>query len=112
VHPEYFVTYEIFQSQPRCGTQEDWGQVAAVRSYIMGGRLTFIAELMVILNRAARLDRNNLMRIVEEQNVLDLAALSSRSTIPRGMNGFLALGAATSSWVLRDPRSSSSVPST
>jgi len=95
IHPEDFVTYGILQSQPRCGTQEDWGQVAAMLSHMMGGRLTFIAELMVILNRAPRLDKNNPMRIVEEQNVLYLVALErSLSPVPRGMDAFFALGAA------------------
>jgi len=43
VHSEDFVTYGILQSQPHRGTQEDWGQVAAVLSHMMGGRLAFIA---------------------------------------------------------------------
>jgi len=94
IHPKDFVTYRILQSYPRHGTKEDWGQVAAVLSHMMGGRLTFIAELMVILNRAARLDRNHPMSIVKEQNVLDLVALErSRSTVPRGVGVLLALGA-------------------
>jgi len=38
VHPEDFVTYRILQTQPRRGSQCEWGEVAGVLAHMVGGQ--------------------------------------------------------------------------
>jgi len=89
VHPADFVTYGILQAQPRRGTRSDWGQLAEVLDNMLGGRQTVVADLMVIVLRMIRLDRDGPMREAEEQNVLDyLLEDQTRSNVPRGVDAF------------------------
>jgi len=82
VHPEDFVTFGILQEQPQRGTIRDWGEVVTVLAHMIGGRRTLVNELVVIANRIQRLDRNNPMRAVEEQTLIDvLSRKRRRSTV-------------------------------
>jgi len=38
VHPEDFITFGVFQAQPRRGSQHEWGDVAGVLAHMAGGR--------------------------------------------------------------------------
>jgi len=67
VHPEDFVTFGILQEQPRHGSCCEWGEVAGVLSHMIGGRRTLVNELLTIITRIDRLDRNHPMRVTEEQ---------------------------------------------
>jgi len=67
VHPEDFVTFGILQEQPRHGSCREWGEVAGVLSHMICGRRPLVNELVLIINRIDRLDRDDPMRVTEEQ---------------------------------------------
>jgi len=60
------VTYGILQEQPHRGSHREWGEVAGVLSHMIGGRQSFITELITIINRIQRLNRTDPMRATEE----------------------------------------------
>jgi len=86
--------FAILQEQPRRGIIRDWDEVAAVLAHMIGGRRTLVNELVVIANRIQRLYRNNPMRAVEEQTLIDvLMRERRRSTVPLGEASFPQLEA-------------------
>jgi len=89
VHPEYFVTFGILQEQPRRGSCREWGEVAGVLSHMIGGRQSLVNELIIIINRIQRLDRDNPMRKTEEQALVAvLLRERCRSAVPLGDGAF------------------------
>jgi len=94
VHPEDFVTFGILQEQPRRGSHREWGEVAGVLSLMMGGRQSLVTELIKIVNRIQRLDRNDPMRATEEQALVEvLLRERHRSRVPLGEGAFPKLAA-------------------
>jgi len=94
VHPEDFVMFGILQEQPRLGSCREWGQVAGVLSHMIRGRQSLINELVVIVNRIQRLDREDPMRVTEERALVDvLLRERRRSAVPLGEGAFPHLAA-------------------
>jgi len=42
------VTFGILQELPRRGSYRKWGEVVGVLSHMIGGRQSFVTELMII----------------------------------------------------------------
>jgi len=78
VHPEDFWTYGILQTQPRRGSQCEWGEVAGVLAHMVGGRLLLANQLLLIINRIQRLDPDDPMRAVEEGALVALVMRERR----------------------------------
>jgi len=94
VHPEDFVTFGILQEQPRRGSCREWGEVAGVLSHMIGGRRSLVNELIVIINHIDRLDRDDPMRVTEEQALVTvLLRERRRSALPLGDRAFALLAA-------------------
>jgi len=92
VHPEDFVTFGIFQKQPRRGSYREWGEVAGLLSHMIGGRRSLVTELMTIINKIQRLQHGDPMRGIEEQALVALLLRERRrSGVPLGDGAFSQL---------------------
>jgi len=94
VHPEDFVTFGILKEQPRRGFCREWGEVAGLLSHMISGRRSLVNELIIIINRIDRFDRDNPMRVTEEQALVAvLLRERRRSVVPLGDGAFALLAA-------------------
>jgi len=119
IHPEDFVTFGVFQAQPRQGSRGEWGEVAGVLAHMAGGRRLLADAFFVIMRRIQRLARNDPMRAVEEEALVDLVLDERRrSTVPLGDRAYAILAAPGGPLALavppqhprRRPQPSSSAP--
>jgi len=72
VHPEDFVTFGVIQAQPQRGSQGEWGDVAGILAHMAGGRLLLADAFYAVMRRIQRLARDDPMRAVEEDTLVDL----------------------------------------
>jgi len=85
VHPEDFVTYGILQPQPRRGSYREWVDVTVVLSHMVGGKRTLANELSVIIHRIQCLERDDPMRVTEEEALVAIVMRERRrSGVPLG----------------------------
>jgi len=94
VHPEDFVTFGVFQAQPRLGSRGEWRDVAGVLAHMAGGRRLLADAFFVVMRRIQRLARNDPMRAVEEEALVALVLDERRrSSAPIGDGAYAILAA-------------------
>jgi len=94
IHPEDFVSFGVFQAQPRRGSFLEWGDVTGVLAHMAGGKRALADELHAIIGRIRRLDQNDPMRVVEEQALVAVVIRERRrSRVPLGDGAYATLAA-------------------